>query len=238
MEKVRYIELRPAEFRTRLTQKPVAYLPLGTLEWHGEHLPLGADAIQSEALMVECARRFGGIVLPPLFLGPDQRKEIEGGRYLVGMDTHESTQPHQQLAGSAYWVADEFFLRLLDAILEQVKRAGFKAVFADGHGPSRRLWVNNIPANEKRFGLKLLGTTDDLKEQWPYMVDHAAKNETSITMHVRPDCVDLSVFPDGERSQALGVGFGGHPCKATEALGKEAMEKAIEMVRRKLEAIS
>ena len=41
IDKVRYAELLPHEFRTRLAQRPVAYLPLGTLEWHGEHLPLG-----------------------------------------------------------------------------------------------------------------------------------------------------------------------------------------------------
>ncbi|MXY83198.1 MAG: creatininase family protein, partial [Gemmatimonadetes bacterium] len=48
MEKVRYSDLLPWEFRQRLAARPVAYLPLGTLEWHGEHLPLGSDAIQSE----------------------------------------------------------------------------------------------------------------------------------------------------------------------------------------------
>jgi creatinine amidohydrolase/Fe(II)-dependent formamide hydrolase-like protein len=67
---VKYLELRPAEFKKRLQEKALAYLPLGTLEWHGEHLPLGADAIQSEAPMIEAARRFGGIVLPPIFLAP------------------------------------------------------------------------------------------------------------------------------------------------------------------------
>ena len=50
IEKVRYSDLLPWEFRERLAAKPVAYLPLGTLAWHGEHLPLGSDAIQSEVL--------------------------------------------------------------------------------------------------------------------------------------------------------------------------------------------
>ena len=69
---VRYAELRPHQFRERLQHRPVAYLPLGTLEWHGEHLPLGSDAIISEGLMCECAQRFGGIVMPPIHLGPDR----------------------------------------------------------------------------------------------------------------------------------------------------------------------
>ena len=43
-------DLFPWEFRERLAAKPGAYLPLGTLAWHGEHLPLGSDAIQSEVL--------------------------------------------------------------------------------------------------------------------------------------------------------------------------------------------
>ena len=35
MENVKYSDLLPREFRQRLAAKPVAYLPLGTLEWHG-----------------------------------------------------------------------------------------------------------------------------------------------------------------------------------------------------------
>ena len=54
-DRVRFDELLPHEFRTRLAERPIAYLPLGTIEWHGEHIALGADAIQSESLMVECA---------------------------------------------------------------------------------------------------------------------------------------------------------------------------------------
>ena len=85
-EKVRYTELLPHEFRQRLAQRPVAYLPLGTLEWHGEHLPLGSDGIISEGLMSRCARELGGIVMPPVHLGPDRarlepfRPEFSGSR--------------------------------------------------------------------------------------------------------------------------------------------------------------
>ncbi|MHA1255309.1 MAG: creatininase family protein, partial [Promethearchaeota archaeon] len=46
-EKVLYIELTPQEFQERLLEAPIAYLPLGTLEWHGRHLPLGADGLIS-----------------------------------------------------------------------------------------------------------------------------------------------------------------------------------------------
>lgn len=229
MQKVKYIELLPAEFNQRIKEHPIAYLPLGTLEWHGEHLPLGADAIQSEALMVEAAKRWGGIVLPPLFLGPDRRQDNDDGTYLIGMDYAKSTSPQQQLPGSAYWVSYDFFKQLLAATLEQLKRAGFTTVFADGHGPSRRTWCEMIPKFEKQFGLRLIGIGEELKESWGYMNDHAALNETSITKYVRPDLVDLTVFKQGADSPLTGVN-GEHPFNATEENGKTAFGKALSIL--------
>ena len=37
MKKVLYEELLPEECVQRIKEMPVAYLPLGTLEWHGPH---------------------------------------------------------------------------------------------------------------------------------------------------------------------------------------------------------
>ncbi len=227
--KVRYAELRPAEFRNRMQRHPRAFLPLGTLEWHGEHLPLGADALQSEALMVAAARQFGGIVLPPLFLGPDRKKEMEEGQYLVGMDYALSTQPNRQLDGSAYYVSYDAFKILLEQVLEQLKRAGFKEVFADGHGPSRRTWVEMMPLWEEKFGMKLYGITEKWKPAWNYMNDHAALNETSITLFTHPSLVDLSVFTEGTDSPLTGVN-GEHPFLATRAYGEQLFKEALKVL--------
>ncbi len=234
--KVRYCELRPAEFRTRLAERPLAYLPLGTLEWHGEHLPLGADAIQSEGLMIECARRLGGIVLPPIHLGPDRAKPADEGGVLIGMDyADDVTVPHRQLDGSAYWVSNGFFNSLIDAILLQVKRAGFTAVFADGHGPSRLAWVKEIPERETRFGLKLFGVTPDISPRWQSQMDHAAKNETSITMHLRPELVDLSQLPESRSEWPQGVA-GDDPRDATAEFGAACIDTTVEIIGEKLAA--
>ncbi len=234
--KVKYVELRPAEFRQRLQQKPLAYLPLGTLEWHGEHLPLGADAIQSEALMIACAQQFGGIVLPPIFLGPDRRMEREDGSYLIGMDYAKSTSPEQPLTGSCYWVSYDFFKQLIENILEQLNRAGFKAVFADGHGPSRKTWTEMTSTWEKKYKMKLLGIPDAIKAEWNYMIDHAAKNETSITLYVQPSLVDLSVFTQGEHSPVTGVN-GEHPVNASTAAGEVIFKKAVQQIGERVESI-
>jgi len=228
--KVRFDELLPQEFRKRLTQRPIAYLPLGTLEWHGEHLALGSDAIQSEGLMIECARQFGGIVMPPIHLGPDRAKPADDGKMLVGMDYAESTTPPRQLDGSCYWVSNGFHLLMVDAILTQVKRTGFRAVFADGHGPSRSSWVEHLSERQARFGLKLFGVTREIARQWRSQVDHAARNETSLMMHLHPDLVDLSQLPQSRSTWPQGVG-GEDPRDATAAYGKECLAKSVELVR-------
>lgn len=49
--KILYEEMRPEEFLESLNEFPVAYLPLGSLEWHGLHMPLGADGLQAKSLL-------------------------------------------------------------------------------------------------------------------------------------------------------------------------------------------
>ena len=64
---VQYERLSPAQIVARRENCPVAYLPIGTLEWHGEHNPVGLDGLKIHALLIACAEEIGGLVLPPLY---------------------------------------------------------------------------------------------------------------------------------------------------------------------------
>jgi creatinine amidohydrolase len=232
-EKVRYSELLPSNFRKRLAEKPLAYLPLGTLEWHGEHLPIGSDAIQAESLMVECAHRYGGIVLPPIHIGPGPTKLMDDGRLLIGMDFWgDAVIPPRQLDGDCYWIPDGLFASMIYGILAQCKRTGFRAVFADGHGPSRASWVRDIGSRQDYYGLKLFGVTRDIQDAWRSQTDHAARNETSLMLQYRPDLVDLSQLSKSRADKPLGV-WGEDPRDATAGYGAECMNSAIEIMIRK-----
>ena len=127
MKKVLYEELLPEEFVQRMQEMPVAYLPLGTLEWHGPHMPLGADGIQSKELFVRVAEKVGGVVLPILFMGPD-RVFHDHEKSFYGMDINTEGALHtyyvQQLKGSAYWLEKELFQDYLRSIFAQLSRAG------------------------------------------------------------------------------------------------------------------
>ena len=228
-EEVRYTELLPYQFRKRLAARAIAYLPMGTLEWHGEHLPLGSDAIISEGLMIECARRLGGIVLPPIHLGPSRARLEADGSQLQGMDYISPQMPPRRLEGSAYWVSQGLFLSLIDSILAQLARAGFRGVFADGHGPSRRSWVSNLEDCQLRFGLKFFGVTEEFRERWRSQIDHAARNETSLVMALRPDLVDLAKLGVDRSIWPQGVG-GEDPRDATVEHGKQCIQDAVALV--------
>ena len=111
----------------------------------------------------------------------------------------------RQLDGSCYWVPLGLHLIVVDAILAQLKRAGFQAVFADGHGPSRSSWLENLSERQIRFELKLFGVTRDIGRQWKSQMDHAGRNETSLMIHLRPDLVDLSRLAQERSTWPQGV---------------------------------
>jgi creatinine amidohydrolase len=231
--KVDYEELLPHEFEARLAQRPVGYLPLGTLEWHGVQNALGADFLQSRALFRRAAQRFGGIVLPPLWLGPDRITAQEGGPDLIGMDTADSTTPHRPLPGSLYWAPKGLFLMLPEAILSQAKRAGFKCIVADGHGPSRHAWAEMADSWEKQFGIKLVSAERDFRGKWRTQMDHAGRNETSLLMAVAPNLVDLTRLPPDRTQWPQGVA-GEDPRDATAEFGEELVEATVALIGVKL----
>ena len=210
-EKVCYAELTPQDFRERLAQAPIAYLPLGTLEWHGEHLPLGADGLQAGGFFEILAHEVGGIVLPMLFLGPDSVCQREGQEF-YGMDDngHLAEQayryPDQQFTGSAHLVPNETFHAIIAATFKQLARAGFRIVVAHGHGPSGGFVSEHAAEWKMRFGLECFncwGSPED-SQGLGIQVDHAAMNETSLVMALHPELVhmerlssDLAVWPVG-----------------------------------------
>lgn len=194
MMSVFYEELTPKEFKERMEVCPVGYLPLGTIEWHGTHNPLGVDMLESKELFALAAERFGGIVFPPLFLGPDRRVEKDGVEYF-GMDVYFDRlkcppYPLQQFPGSCYWVPDDTYRLILRSIFAQAARAGFKVLVGVGHGPSTEEFFALAEEAKEKYGLTLL--TPSCDGFTPKLIsDHAAKSETSAMLYFRPELVHM-----------------------------------------------
>jgi creatinine amidohydrolase len=232
-DSVNYFELLPHQFRARRAACPVGYLPLGTIEWHGEQCALGSDALISAGLFERAARRFGGIVFPPLFLGPDRTRIEADGALLQGMEYAETTTPPRQLDGSCYWAPEGLFLLMCENIVAQAARSGFRVLIADGHGPSRRLWGQHVAAWESRYGIALVSVARDFPTGWRSQMDHAARNETSLMLALRPDLVDLGRL-DADRSVWPQGVAGEDPRDATAAHGEECIAACLELLGARL----
>ena len=238
MSSVFYEELKPAEFLERLQAFPVAYLPLGTLEWHGLHLPLGSDALQAKGVLAALAREVGGIVLPPLFVGPGGSAISKDGAMFYGMDNRSFAEEHpQQLEGSAYYIEDELFERLLDTILQDLARAGFSAVVAHGHGPSTKAFAARQDVFAQRFGL-VTRTLWDLGYTGPegIQTDHAAENETSLVMALHPELVDMDRIARDE----VPVGIWGRDPRRTASaeLGERLIRQNVALAAANLRELA
>lgn len=65
----RLIDLDSRSFERRLSTNPLIIVPVGALEAHGPHLPLGADQIQAEMTALALAERVDALVAPTLPYG-------------------------------------------------------------------------------------------------------------------------------------------------------------------------
>jgi creatinine amidohydrolase len=235
-EKVMYSDLTPEEFSERLEKCPVAYLPLGTIEWHGDHLPLGSDGLQAEGFFKVLAAEAGGIVLPKLFIGPDGYDTLIAGKEYYGMDcgklfSDQCKYEIQQLKGSAYWVPDTTFDLMISGIMKQLSRAGFRIVVAHGHGPSTNYIGSHSGEFREKYNLTVLNCWGDDKDDLCLMCDHAGANETSIMMHFHPDLVKMQNLPSDPEVWPLGM-LGKDPrTSASSKKGKEIVDFEINKMK-------
>ena len=198
--KVQFETMFPWEIAEAMAKAPLAYQPLGTLEWHGEHNAVGLDSIKAHAVCVRAAQRSGGLVLPPLYWAADSREDLPDGSYLTG-GVEGGERYH--VPGNMFWLRPETYYNLLLDLYESMRRRGFRAILVvTGHWSSGSLPTMRASGEaftrahpEMRWRLlmdrELIGA-DERVAGLPYPHEHAAGGETSLLMAIRPDLVDLS----------------------------------------------
>ena len=207
--------MRPEQLEQALAEAPVAYIPMGTLEWHGWHLPLGFDALKAEALCKRAVAQTGGVVLPPTFFG------FGGG--------------HRSFPGSII-SEEELVAGNLRITLERLIETGFKAlVVVTGHYPGEqvdlvvRVVEEVLPGHPEAdcwVGPEFAaypGFPDDVR------ADHAAKWETSLGLALLPELTDLGAF-EGKDDPLHGI-YGEDPrTTASLELGEETASGIVSEV--------
>ena len=239
---VRYHYLRPDEIVAARNACPVCYIPIGTLEWHGPHLPTGSDAFQAEALAIRAAELGGGLAFPPLWFGEsrleslmeavaDDREAIAREMDLSPDNFTQSMMPFTAMEQTTHYVD------LLMHILAEAMSLGFKVgVLVAGHYPL----IDHARAATLRFnkwrgsktgGLLAWACLDYLPliGQYPEPGDHASAWETSHMLHIMPERVDLSALP-ADGTPVVGIMGSIPPRMGTAEQGRETLEKSAVWV--------
>jgi creatinine amidohydrolase len=243
---VRYHMLRPRQIVARRQACPVAYVPIGTIEWHGLHNPTGADTLQAEGLALLCAQQGGGLVFPPLYYGESRLEALmEANAADREQIAREMALPPENFSAERQpFTPTEQALnyhRLLLHILAEVESLGFAlGVLVAGHYPlidhARAAVLQfNQREHSKQHGMLAWACVDYLlvRDRYEGAGDHAAGWETSHLLAVHPETVDLGVLPP-KGAPLVGVGGRMAPQDATAAFGRETLQAAAEIVVREV----
>jgi creatinine amidohydrolase len=177
---LRYETLRPDDLTKVVRENPVAYWPLGLLEHHGWHLPIGFDGVKAERICQRLARRTGGVLLPVMWWG------AEGGHGPFLWTHYQS----REAAGAIF-----------AETVRQLLRFGFRAVvLVAGHYPLQGILNERLPALHLEFPDALLLWGTEVSIAGPdlrFSGDHAAREETSFGLHLLPDLVNMAALRSG-----------------------------------------
>jgi len=212
---VRIDRLRPGEIAAAMARAPIAWVPLGALEYHADHLPIGTDGVTGEGLLLRAAQRVGGVVLPWSYL------------------TFGTLALPWSLRFEPALVAET-----LRQTLRQLPQHGVRlAVVHTGHAPLDLLHLIKRVCAEvsmqidgfHAMGLCYLELNAALRTgigtDWPVTVDHGSTMETSWTAALAPDLVAIDRLPDDPDAGVLGV-YGPNPRFTVDAAQGDAQIEA------------
>jgi creatinine amidohydrolase len=211
-------------------------LPIGILEKHGPHVPLGSDLIQVREWSGRAAKK-EYVVFPDYFYG-----QIYEARHQPG----------------AFALPSRVVWDLLDASCEEIARNGFKKILiVNGHGGNPQLlrfFVQSQLERRRDYVVYFYDPKPDpaftekvnkLRKSDPAGDAHAGERETSTLLYLRPDLVqmnraaqesgeDLKRLPLPDLYTAIGWyssfpnHYAGEGAKATRELGEVLNEGRIE----------
>ena len=240
-DEVRYHLLRPGQIADRRKACPAVYIPIGTLEWHGVHNPVGADTLQAEGIAIRCAQKGGGLAFPPLYYGESRSEALmeanaaDRARIAEKMELPPDNFLPQAQPFSPTEQAFNYH-KLLLHVLTEAETLGFEVgVLVAGHYPlidHARAAVLTFNQQRRTHNRTMLAWAfvDYLlvADRYECAGDHAGGWETSHVMALHPQTVDLGLLPP--KGEPL-IGAGGRmaPQDSTADFGRETIEAAVDV---------
>ncbi|GAB4068836.1 creatininase [Ancylobacter sonchi] len=199
VDSVRLDELSWPEFAAKVAAGAPVFLPLGSTEQHGPHLPLGVDVVLPTGVCERVAKAVGGIVAPTVNYGCKSMPRSGGG---------------EQFPGTLSLDAHTFALVVRDVIRNLGRQGVRRLVVVNGH--YENLWPSVEGLDLALRELKRDGI-DDMQvmrlEYWDFAtrptldklfpagfpgieLEHASLLETSLMLLFRPELVEMDKVPN------------------------------------------
>lgn len=218
-KQVRYEYMKGREAVAAIRDCPVGYLPIGCLERHGDHLPMGLDVIKAYGVCCLVAQAVGGVVFPP--------------HHYAGI--HQMTE-EQMDRSTGQWgniYTDRTAEDHLIDVIDQFARAGVKVmVLYSGHYPVSQVdMIENIAAHfAKGSKIRIIS----FAERMIMDGDHAGVSETSFMLYLDKSQVNMTAFSDANY-QDHGWGGGKDPQNASVTQGEESVQQVIAHLATEIE---
>ena len=243
----RWDELTASDWPAALERSArTCILPIGILEKHGPHAPIGSDLIHVREWSARAARQEYAVVFPDYFYGQINEARQQPGTFAL---------------------PPTMVLDLLQATTDEIGRNGFdKIVIVNGHGGNPQLlryFIQSQLGKRHDYVVYLFDPADDpavtervkqMRKSDPAGDMHAGERETSTLLYLRPDLVkmDRATQESGANQKRLSTpdlynaiwwyaGFPNHYAgeggTATRELGQVLTEARIAALVRALRSV-
>jgi len=224
----------------------VCVLPIGVIEKHGQHLPLGTDMYAVRNLAERITAIEPALVFPYYFFGQINEAGHVPGTIVMNKD---------------------LVLKMLEDMCDEISRNGLKKiVILDGHGGNKfmlRYFMQTLLYKKKDYAVYLLTGEDDARDRYNMAEllkggafgGHAGNYETSIMLAlveelVKMDRVDEAGSDSYGRLDHLGdvytaIGWyakhpthqAGDPGKASKEAGEAIIEIIVKIFAKQLKLV-
>ncbi|MCI8709652.1 MAG: creatininase family protein [Dorea sp.] len=161
----------------------VAILPVGSVEQHGCHMPLGTDSYVAITLAEDAAKEAGALIVPPLWFG---------------------WSPHHMVRPGTITIRPEILSEITFDIAASLSHHGIrKLIMINGHRIVNVVWMQLAAEKIQReldMAVKIFDpaymSKEIVKDLGFGAVGHAEEIETSHMMYRYPDLVNLALAKD------------------------------------------
>ena len=243
----RWDELTTSEWDKALDKSSkTCILPIGILEKHGPHSPLGTDLIHVREVAARAVKKEYAVVFPDYFYGQINEARQQPGTFAL---------------------PSRVIYDLLEATCDEIARNGFnKIVILNGHGGNPeflRFFMQSQLHKRKNYVVYLHTPESDKEYNEKYLKMrksdaagdmHGGERETSTMLYLKPDVMRMNqaATESGANQKRLTVtgmytpiwwyaGFPNHyageGAKATKELGQLVAEQEIDSFAKALKAV-